>query len=229
MSVGGTAERLGWSAGIRAVVFDMDGVLVDSSGCHRDSFLEIFRDLGIRDFQYARFAGWRTTDVFRTVLAENAICLEDGAIRDLANTKSRLARERLLASLPFAPECAEILGQLAPLFKLGLATSASRTAVALFFRATGTRQLFDSVLTGEDVSLGKPSPEIYLRSATNLELPASACIVVEDAVAGVFAAKRAGAGVVGLVGTCSAQELEQAGAECTVGCLSELLNLLCHA
>jgi bifunctional UDP-N-acetylglucosamine pyrophosphorylase / glucosamine-1-phosphate N-acetyltransferase len=88
---------------------------------------------------------------------------------------------------------------------------------------TGSRSLFTSILSAEDVARAKPDPEIYVRSAEGLGLDARQCLVVEDAVAGVAAARAAGCPVVGMAGTCPVEALRAAGADHVVAGLSELI------
>jgi HAD superfamily hydrolase (TIGR01509 family) len=144
----------------------------------------------------------------------------------VAREKSRLAREFLGEREPLAEGCPEILEQLAERYSLALATSGSRPSLEVFLDLAGCRPLFRSILSGEDVVHAKPDPEIYRRSAEALGIPASRCLVVEDAVAGVTAACAAGATVVGLAGTCPPEALQQAGAAYIIHKLPELPDLM---
>jgi beta-phosphoglucomutase-like phosphatase (HAD superfamily) len=92
----------------------------------------------------------------------------------------------------------------------------------MFLDSAGVRPLFGSVLTGEDVWHAKPDPEIYRTSFKNIQADPAECLVVEDAAAGVEAARRAGASVVGVQGTCQPEDLLAAGA---VHVLSDLRQL----
>jgi beta-phosphoglucomutase len=214
---------------IAAIVFDMDGVLMDSSVDHCESFGEVLRSQDIHEFNYARFAGWRTSDVFRVVLRENGRSEPEESIARLAETKSRLALERLTAKIPVMPDCAGVLTCLARRYRLGLATSASRSSVELFLKTSGTKHLFRSVLSGEDVQHAKPDPEIYTRTFAALETAARHCIVVEDAVPGVLAGLAAGATVVAISRTCNPEELLHAGAKRIVDSLRALLDVFADA
>ncbi len=127
---------------------------------------------------------------------------------------------------PLAEGCPEILKRLAARYSLALATSGSRPSVEMFLDLAGCRPLFRSVLSGEDVAYAKPDPEIYRRSVEALGIPSSRCLVVEDAVAGVEAARAAGASVVGLAGTCPPEALQQAGAAYIIHKLPELPELV---
>ena len=212
---------------IRGIVFDLDGVLIQSAPSHAAAFEQVFARCGIHDFEYAPYAGWRTLDVVADVLARRGRTDSPQAIAEMAREKSQVARELLEASRPLSKNCEATLAQLAGGFHLGLASSGSRSSVDAFLKLTGSRSLFRSVLSGEDVANAKPDPEIYVRSAEGLGLDARQCLVVEDAVAGVTAARAAGCPVVGMVGTCSAEALRGAGADQVVADFSELVARPC--
>src|ERR1700726_4877335 len=211
---------------IRGVIFDLDGVLIQSAPSHAAAFEHVFARLGIHDFEYAPYAGWRTREVVADVLARRGRTVGAEVIADLAREKSRLARQLLEASHPISKDCESTLAELAGGFHLALASSGSRSSVDAFLKSTGSRSLFGSVLSGEDVTYAKPDAETYLRSAERLGIDASQCLVVEDAPAGIAAAGAAGCQVVAVAGTCSAEALRNAGAGQVVADLRELVALL---
>jgi beta-phosphoglucomutase len=213
-----------------AVVFDMDGVLLDSAPSHDEAFQEVFRPLGIHDFDYRRYAGWKTVSVIETVLKGAGHETAPGQVAELAAEKSRLAREKINENNSVNPDSITVLRRLSKEYLLGLASSGSRASVAAFLSSTGSAPVFKSVLCGDDVSLAKPHPEIYVRAFAELGVAPHAAMVVEDAVAGIEAARAAGAGVViGVEGTCSSAQLTEAGADRIVSSVSELPEFLCNA
>lgn len=208
---------------VKAVVFDLDGVLIHSAPCHNAAFEQVFAPFGITGFVYSRFAGWRTRDVAEVVFAEAGIPITPERLSEVAEEKSRLAREMIAVSQPLAEDCVAVLNHIRDSgFVLALASSGSPLSVAAFLDTTGTRSHFRSVLTGGDVRNAKPDPEIYSRTFAAIETAPENCLVVEDAVAGVVAAQSAGAPVVGISGTCSTLDLHQAGA---IGVLESLREL----
>lgn len=209
---------------IRAVIFDLDGVLIRSADCHRAAFQQVFQQLGVDDFEYARYAGWRTPEVFEDVLRLRGRIAEPESVASAAREKSRLARQLIEQTQPIDPHCGEILAKLAARYPLGLASSGSPSSVDAFLKLSGSRSLFRSILTGGDVSRAKPDPEIYARSAHQIGVDPAECLVVEDAVAGIEAARAAGAQTVGVEGTCSRDQLERAGAGMVFSHLGELLG-----
>lgn len=211
---------------IRGVVFDLDGVLTDSTGCHRAAFEEVLKPLGIGDFDYSHYAGWRTADVVAAEFRRHGLPADGEAIRAAADRKTLLARQKLVETNPVVEGCRDLLEQLAGTYRLGLASSGSSGTVHAFLGANHFESLFQSVLTGGDVTRAKPDPEIYEKSFAALGLEPSHCVVVEDAVSGIEAARRAGASAIGVTGTCSADTLREAGAAGIVDHLSELAALV---
>ena len=213
---------------VRGIAFDLDGVLIDSAGCHRAAFKEVLSPLGVTDFDYSRYAGWRTPEVIETEFRRIGRPVDQEEVAATAARKSSLAREKLAATNPVFSDSLVVLRQLAGEYALALATSGSRGTVEIFLAANGCRTLFQSILTGEDVQRAKPDPEIYRKTFTALGLDSSVCVVVEDAVAGIQAAGAAGAIAVGLTGTCPRETLSQAGATLVIDFLRELPDLLAH-
>jgi beta-phosphoglucomutase len=213
-----------------AVVFDLDGVLLDSAPCHRRAFEEVFQPFDIRDFDYRDYAGWKTADVVKHVLQLAGHDADPLLVLELAAEKSRLARECLIEANPVAPGCVPVLERLSKEYPLALASSGSRASIALFLSGNNCAHLFQSVLCGDDVTSAKPDPEIYRRSFASLRVAPANAAVVEDAVAGIQAAHAAGAGtVIGMEGTCSASRLTEAGATAVVQRMLDLPALLCHS
>ena len=209
---------------IRGIVFDLDGVLIHSAAYHAAAFNQVFARYGIHDFAYAPYAGWRTVDVVKDVLERHGQAVSAGVIAEMAREKSHLARELLKANYPLAENCEATLAELAGKYHVALASSGSRSSVDAFLRVTGSRSLFRSVLSGDDVANAKPDPEIYLRSVEGLGLEARQCLVVEDAVAGVEAARAAGCAVAAVAGTFPAAALRNAGAGQVISDCCELVT-----
>jgi beta-phosphoglucomutase len=209
----------------RGIVFDMDGVLVNSSPIHAAAYQEALRELPIANFAYSRVAGMRSLDGIRAVLKENSITLPDENVAALAEAKSRIALVRIVEENPLFPGALAVLKTLSRRTKLALATSASEPAVNAFLDRNQIRGLFQSVVHSGDVRNAKPSPEIFESAIARLGLDATDALVVEDAVAGIRAAKAAGAVACGIPTTCSAIELQRAGADLIIASLDDLLEI----
>jgi beta-phosphoglucomutase len=210
---------------VSGLVFDLDGVLISSRGAHRQAFEEVLAPLGILDFDYDQFAGWRTTDVFRAVFGRAlAEPVTEETIAEYSQRKSARARELLASGNHLTPDCVPLLTRLSGRYRIALASSGSRESVNAFLDRTGLRGVFQSVLSGDDVERAKPDPEIFSRSIAALGLQPENCAVIEDATAGVQAARSAGARTIGFGGDAAA--LSAAGAEQVVASLGDLQGAL---
>ena len=186
----------------RAVLWDLDGTLVDSEAFHWQSWEHALNADGAR-VTYEQFKstfGQRNDRILRGWLGADA---PRDRIERIADAKEaeyrRLAEVHGLTPLPGA---AEWLAQLrAQGWRQAIASSAPRQNVEVMLRALHLEPYFNAIVSSEDVSVGKPDPQVFLTAASRLEVPASRAIVVEDAAAGIEAARRAGMRSVGVSGT----------------------------
>ena len=205
--------------GLRAVVFDLDGVLMESTPFHTQAYEEVLAGVGVTGFSYARFAGMRTREVMEVVGREWGKGWEAGEIGELSAAKTRRALELMKLNRPVVAGCEALVRRLALRYRVGLASSASRESVAWFLETTGLE--FGVVLSGSDVREAKPSPEIYRRAMEALGVEGGETLVVEDAVAGVLAGRAAGARVWGVLTSSAEADLLAAGAERCLANLSD--------
>jgi HAD superfamily hydrolase (TIGR01509 family) len=190
----------------------MDGVLIDSGAHHRDAWVAMCAECGVTPPpEFWRLTIGRPAEEAVALLVPHAAPAER---RRLAEAKRahyvRLAR-RGLVPIAGAPEFVERLA--AAGVARAIATSASRADMDRLLGALGLRHLFEVAVAAEDVRLGKPHPEVYLTAAAGLGVPPAACVVFEDAVVGVRAARAAGMRVIGVTTAHTAAELVEAGAE----------------
>jgi len=200
----------------RAAVFDMDGVLVDNSRFHREAWRRLSREEGfaLTDPEFWRLTiGRPVEDAVPRVLGRPVPPAE--AVR-LARRKTALYHE--LADDHAAP-VAGVVEFVRSLAEAGvpraLATSAVADSAARILAGLGLGAAFPVQVTAGQVRRGKPDPEVYLTAAARLGVPPAACVVFEDAVVGVEAARRAGMAVVGLTTAHADAELRDAGATWT--------------
>jgi beta-phosphoglucomutase len=201
------------AAPARAAVFDMDGVLIDSGAHHRAAWAALLEDEGVACPE----ASWRLT-IGRP--AEEAVALLLG--RALAPEEARRLAERkrehytrlATRGVQAIAGVSDFIGELERLgVKRAVATSATRNDVERLLGELRLRERFHVVVAADDVRWGKPNPEVYLRAAEGLGLRPSDCLVFEDALVGVHAARNAGMRVIGVTTAHTGRELLQAGAE----------------
>lgn len=181
-----------------AVVFDMDGVLVDTSPCHRQAFAELWRELGVAGPDYDTIAGRTTREVVRDALGDGA---PDEEVQRRVRAKQRRARELLAGAELLFDDAVPTLRTLRSRgYRLALATGGSRGTVRLVLERLRRRGApdFESVLSAADVERGKPAPEVYLTTCRRMGIEPRRALVVEDSESGIRAGLRAGASVVGV-------------------------------
>lgn len=176
----------------RAVIWDLDGTLVDSSLLHWQAWREELALLG-RDLAWEEFAamfGQRNDTTLRTWLRPD---LTDEEIYQIGEAKERRFRRTIDGvGLPLLPGAQALLEGLRDTgWRQALATMAGRENVQAML-GEPQRRHFDVIVAAEDVVNGKPAPDVFLKAAERLGVPPARCIVVEDSPAGILAAKRAG-------------------------------------
>jgi beta-phosphoglucomutase len=206
----------------RGVIFDVDGVLVDSYAAHLASWQAALRERGLdlseKDFQ--RTFGRTSREILRELFADH---VRDADVPALDDRKEMLYRDILARSFPAMDGAVELIDALAAAgFRLAAGSSAPPANVDLTLDRIGRRDAFAAVVTGRDVTRGKPDPQVFLLAAERLGLAPATCAVVEDAPPGVRAARAAGMTSIALVGTADEGTLRAAGADLTVGSLREL-------
>ena len=197
----------------RGVIFDMDGVLIDSGAHHREAWRALLEELGVTPAQpdYWRLTIGRPGDDAVPLLLGREVSWPEA--KRLADKKRdhylRLSHRGLPAVRGVAAFIDELEAREVP---RAVATSASRFDVDRLLGRLGLRARFDVVVAAEDVRFGKPDPEVYLRAAAGLAVPPAECLVFEDSVVGVRAARSAGMRVIGVTTAHTEEELRAAGA-----------------
>jgi len=211
---------------IKAIIFDMDGVLLLSTPAHEYAYKKTLEEIGIGNILYSRFAGMRTDECIKIILKENSFNTSPEFVSTLAKRKSYLSNTYMKENVPLVPECKKILGILREKFRLALASSASVNNIELFLQASGCREFFEVIVDGMQVKEAKPDPDIYILTLMKLRLQPEECLVIEDAVNGVIAAKAAGMFVYGLPGVSTEDELKNAGTDAILSNIKDIVNEL---
>jgi len=207
----------------RAVIFDMDGVLLLSSAAHDAAYRRALSDYPLKDFCYAKIAGMRTSDAIAAIMANLGRNVTGDELDALVSAKRKFAGQLLSNDTPIHPQAREVIAKLSQRYRLGLASSAAAWLVNLFVERSGTGSYFTCILNESQVGRAKPAPDIYCRAAELLAMPVENCIVVEDAASGIQASKAAKMYAVGVIGLLSDRELRNAGADTTIQQLHELV------
>jgi beta-phosphoglucomutase len=206
----------------RAVIFDVDGVLVDSYAAHFASWRAVLREHGL-DLSEADFAGTfgRTSrEIIRQFWGDE---VGDAAAREIDERKEALYRDIVSRDFPAMDGAVELIDALhGASFRLAVGSSGPPPNVELTLERLGRRAAFSAVVTGREVTRGKPDPQVFLLAAERLGVEPARCAVVEDAAPGIRAARAAGMAGVALVGTASEDVLREAGAVLVVRSLREL-------
>lgn len=192
---------------MKAVIFDMDGVLVDSQPYHFKADIDTMAEYGVIKDQkfYESFAGTLTADRMRT--------LKEMFGLDVPVEEMTIKRENMILDIMGKEDIKPVSG--IPEFLRSIEEKGLTTAVAsssdyklinLILDRLKIAQYFDSVTSGSDVKRGKPSPDVFLLAAERIGIEPSECLVVEDSENGVKAAKAAGMKALGYINPTSGKQ-----------------------
>jgi HAD superfamily hydrolase (TIGR01509 family) len=181
----------------RALVFDLDGVLLDSEQVWNEAKEQLVRERGgrWRDDAPRRMMGMSSPEWARYLRDELGVPLEIGAISDeVVRRLERIYR----TELPLIDGAVEAVERLATRVPLGLASSSNREIIDLFLELSGLGSRFAAVISSEEVERGKPAPDVYLEVLRRIGANPARSVAVEDSENGIRAAKAAGMRVVAL-------------------------------
>jgi len=216
----------------KAVIWDMDGVIADTAPYHFKAWQHIFQTKGVdfTEHDFRRKFGQRNDTIIRDTLGKD---ISQSEIDVTASEKEENYRQRVRQNIKPLPGAIELIKSLRENgFAVALASSAPIENIRLVMRGLGIEDSFQAIVSGREVKEGKPSPQGFLLAAEKLGVEPKDCIVVEDAVAGVTAAKRAGMHCIAVTNTHPRESLTEA--DLVVGTLeavsmSDLERLLSYS
>ncbi len=191
-----------------AFIFDMDGVIVDNSKYHNMSWIEFCRRHGKQitaaDVE-ARF-GNTNIEYIRHIFGEN---FSEVDVARFGEEKETIYREMFTPELQPATGLVDLLSQIVERhIPCAVATAAPTSNVDFVLDGTGIRKYFNLVVDADCVTKGKPDPEIYLTTATMLQVQPEDCVVFEDSIFGIRSGKAAGMKVVAITSSYSAGKIQ---------------------
>ena len=211
---------------LKAIIFDLDGVIIDSEALHEEAARMAMSRyaLDAASLDFDAFKGNTEQDVFEYVVEANDA--DHVSAADLIALKQRLYGDLLDRLQPVSGALAFIERLARVGVALGLTTSSLPENQQRAFDKFDLYRYFDAVVTAADVTHAKPHPEPYLTTAQRLGVAPAYCLVIEDSTHGVRSARRAGCRVAGLTTTFGKVALAEAGAEVVVDRYDELARHL---
>jgi HAD superfamily hydrolase (TIGR01509 family) len=208
---------------LRAVIFDMDGVICDSEHHHMRAFQEVLHALGLvvtdQDY-YDKYLAFDDRGCFQAVFrAAGRPAPEGKALQDLLDKKARAFDTLMKEHVVIYPGVENFVKKLADKYPLALASGARRLEVEFVLKKAKIRGLFTAVVSADDVERGKPHPESFQKALHIInerrlidtpEIKPSECLVIEDSVYGLAAAKAAGMKGAGVTTSFKADQLKDA-------------------
>lgn len=197
---------------IKAIFFDMDGVLVDSMKYHLKSWKKIFENFNINvsDSFIFEHEGAMAPEIIKCLFKDNGHHLDDKQIFDIYVTQNSIFGEDYLPQVNLYPGSLPLLKQLkAKEVKLGLVTSSRRNLIDRIWKEEELK-LFSTIVSADDIKRFKPFPDPYLKAMSQIDQEAGNCLVIENAPAGIEAANSAGITCLAITSTLPEEKLARA-------------------
>ena len=211
---------------IRSIIFDMDGVLVDSESCIRNACINMFksRGLSVTAEDFLPFTGMGENRFIGGVAAKYGLEFSLDMKAEAYSIYGEIAEENVIVYGGVKDMIMELRQRG---YKLAVASAADHVKVMVNLRCMGLSETdFDAVVTGNDVTKHKPDPEAFLLACKRLSGQPHEALVVEDAVAGCQAAKAANMMCIGVTSTFAPDALKNAGADFVVDKTTDIVNYL---
>jgi beta-phosphoglucomutase family hydrolase len=194
---------------IQAVIFDMDGTLVDTTELEYKAWHRMMQEQGVEftHEEYIKVLGAKGSEIVK-----NHLDWEEEAIQEILQNKERYFKELVAQhGLDLIPGVEKLLQDIQQIpLKMALATGASRKKLEFVLEKLPIAQYFDAMITADDTQTGKPDPEVFLNAAKKLGVAPDSCIVMEDARNGAEAAKKGGMICIAITTTRGKDQLQKA-------------------
>ncbi len=194
----------------QAVIFDMDGVIVNSEPLHERAFYQVMDDLGYgqnHGIRVSDYIGRTDAELWRDFMAKHQ---PPQPLEDLLALKRENVLNLLQEADPIFSGLPELLAKLAARYPLAVASGSERPFIEAVLDLKDLRRFFPVVVNSAEVEQGKPAPDIFLRAARLLRVAPEECWVIEDSKPGVTAGLAAGMQVIAITNTHPASELRHA-------------------
>ncbi|MEO8581746.1 MAG: HAD family phosphatase [Patescibacteria group bacterium] len=193
----------------KAVVFDMNGVIVDDERIHQESWRQLCQKYGFHltedDFKHKVF-GRTEADTFTYLFHKQLSRIE---LQQYSSERVKIAISIFKPKLALTEGLLQFLQELqAKNIPLAIATSARKPYTDFILDGLNVREFFKQIVTAEEISKGKPDPEIYLLAAKRISIDPKDCVAFEDSLSGIKSAQAAGMKVVGITTTHTVKELD---------------------
>ena len=206
---------------LRAVIFDFNGIIVDDEPIHFELFQPVLNEEGInlteQDY-YARYLGCDDRGAFTTAYREHGRGLSQSKLAQLIERKAAYYREDIKSKMRVFPGVQTLIPELAKKIPLAIASGALKNEIEIILLGIGLFAYFRAVVSAEDVTRGKPEPEIFLKALAQLNaalsndhpISAAECLVIEDSKEGIRGARRAGMKCLAVTNSHPAELLDEA-------------------
>ena len=203
---------------LKAIIFDLDGTLVDSLPYHHESWRIFFKNNNIEENDFSEiikeYKGGGTLELMTSVFGD--IYTRD-ELKKMSDDKEVIFRDIYKSKIYPIEGLNKFLDNLKENnILLSIGSNAIRKNVLMTIEELGITNYFSSIICGDEVSRGKPDPEMYLKTLSNLKVSKNECIIFEDSIEGVEAARNADIKVVGVTSSQSSEKLKSVGAFKTI-------------
>lgn len=196
-----------------AVIFDFDGVLANTERLHLAAFREAFAPSGwtlTDDAYFTRYLGYDDAGTIEAFARDQGVSIDAAQARALLQAKSAAYRRRVGRDDVLYAGGAACVARLGAAFTLAIASGSLHDEIVDILRAAGIESAFAAIVGADDVTRGKPAPDLYLAAAARLRVAPQACVAIEDSSWGLTSARAAGLRTIAITTTAPAARLAEA-------------------